>query len=151
LRTVAAFVLFEAAGARLALDASDVLQVLRMASVAPVPGAPPHVRGVLNLHGVLVPVVDVRARLGAPPSPPDPSAQLVLARTGGRLVALEVDRVVDVVEVDRSRFEPPSRWGAGAALASGALALPDGAVVVQSLDAWLAGADLAAEPAAGAA
>src|SRR5690242_15645975 len=93
------YLLVEAASQTFALPASGVRQVLRMAAPSPVPGAPPPLRGVLNVHGVLVPVVDVRARLGLPTRPVDAAAHLVLADAGGRLVALEVYRVLEVREV----------------------------------------------------
>ena len=71
---MAAFVLFKAADQTWALPASAVAQVLRMAKPAPSPGAAPHVQGVLNVHGVLVPVVDARVRLGAPARAPGATA-----------------------------------------------------------------------------
>jgi chemotaxis signal transduction protein len=137
---MAAFVLFEAANTTFAVPAADVVQVLRMVAVAPVPGAPPFIRGILNLHGTLVPVVDVGARLSGAPRPLHPDDQLLLASAGGRLLALEVERVRDVVEVPDAPADAP--WGATAPLAAGAIALPGGAVVVQSLDGW---ASLAAD------
>jgi purine-binding chemotaxis protein CheW len=137
---MAAFVLFEAADTVFALPAADVVQVLRMAAVAPVPGAPAFVRGVLNVHGTLVPVVDVRARLSGSSRPASPQEHLLLARSGGRLLALEVDRVRDVVELPGAEPERGA-WGDAAPLAAGAIALPDGAVVVHSLDAWASLAD----------
>ena len=65
-----AYVLFETASQTFALPAAEVRQVLRMAAPERVPGAPAALRGVLNVHGAIVPVVDVRARLGLPPRPP---------------------------------------------------------------------------------
>jgi purine-binding chemotaxis protein CheW len=143
-----AFVLIEAADQTFALPTDRVVEILRMAAPAPVPGAPPHLRGVLDLRGALVPVVDVRVRLGAAPRPARPQDQLVVLRSGGRLLALEVERVRDLVEVEAEAFQAADGWGAAAPLAAGALALPEGAVVVHAVEAWLAEAD-AASPAAG--
>jgi purine-binding chemotaxis protein CheW len=137
---MAGFVLFEAANTTFALPASDVVQVLRMAAVAPVPGAPPFIRGVLNLHGTLVPVIDVGARLSGASRPPRPEHQLLLARAGDRLLALEVERVQDVVDVAAGAADAGVAEGA-TTLSSGALALPHGAVVVHSLAGWAAVAD----------
>jgi purine-binding chemotaxis protein CheW len=127
-----AYLLFEAAAQTFALPASAVRQVLRMAAPAPVPGAPPALRGVLNVHGALVPVVDVRARLGLPVRPLDPDAHLVLADVAGGSVALEVDRVLDVRDVPDGAATLPL----GSDLVSGAARLADGVVLVQSLDAF---------------
>jgi purine-binding chemotaxis protein CheW len=134
---MAAFVLFKAAGQTLALPAACVVQVLRMAAPAPAPGAPPHVRGVLNVHGTLFPVVDVRARLGAAPRPPRPADRLLLVADGARRAALEVDEVLEVRELADEAVSP-SPDGAGSPLLAGALRLEDGVVFVQALGAWLA-------------
>ena len=133
---MAAFVLFKAADQTWALPASAVVQVLRMAKPAPSPGAPPHVRGVLNVRGVLVPVVDARVRLGAPPRPPSPQDRLVLVDDGTARVALQVDEVLEVCEVPDDAVEGRAA-AAGSPLVAGALRLPDGVVLVQSPGAWL--------------
>lgn len=144
---MAAFVIFEAAGQTLALPASSVVQVLRMAAPVPAPGAGPHVRGVLNVHGRIAPVVDVRAALGGPSRPPRPQDKLLLVSHRGRLAALEVDEVLDVREVPGHAVEeaPPL---ARSPLVAGALRLEDGVVLVQSPGAWVEGAAAPAAPAA---
>jgi purine-binding chemotaxis protein CheW len=64
--------LFEVAGERCALAVADVLRVVPAAAVAPLPGAPAVVDGVLDLHGRVVPVLSLAAPLRAsgPPAPP---------------------------------------------------------------------------------
>ena len=145
---MSAYLLFEAASQTFALPAHEVRQVLRMAAAAPVPGAPAGLRGVLNVHGTLVPVVDVRARLGLPPRPPDPDGHLVLAVAGARLVALEVDRVLDVRDVPDGAHAGTEGWAFGSTLVSGAVRVADGVVLVQALDRFTALGDLPAEAAA---
>jgi purine-binding chemotaxis protein CheW len=141
-----AFVVFEAASQPLAVPAADVVQVLRMAATAPVPGAPPWLRGVLNLRGMLVPVVDVASRLGRPPRPARLDAKLLVVSRGARQIALEVDAVIEVRELPDGAFETPEGWGSG--LVAGAVKLPDGVVLVQAVDSWLAPAPPARELAA---
>jgi purine-binding chemotaxis protein CheW len=137
-----AFVIFRAAGQTWALPASSVAQVLRMAAPAPVPDAPAHVRGVLNVHGRLVAVIDVRARLGAGSRPPSPHDRLLLVEDGERLVALEVDEVLDVRALDASALEPAPAAGSSP-LVSGALRVDDGVVLVQAPAAWVGAAETA--------
>ena len=132
---MSAYLIFEAASRRFALPAESVRQVLRMAAPAPVPGAPAALRGVLNVHGSLVPVIDVRARLGLPSRPLDPDAHLVLARTAAGLVALEVDRVIEVGEFADSAADAGSRWASASQLIAGAVKVRDGVALVQALDA----------------
>ena len=142
-----AYVLFETASQTFALPAADVRQVLRMAAPERVPGAPATLRGLLNVHGSLVPVLDLRARLGLPSRPPDPDSHLLLALAGDRLVALEVDRVIEVREVAGGAVAPDVASSLGSELVAGAVTLPDGVVVVQALERLAA----VAEPAPGTA
>jgi purine-binding chemotaxis protein CheW len=145
-QVMAAFVLFTAASQTFALPASCALQVLRMAAPTPVPGATPHLRGVLDVHGTLVPVVDVAARLGALPRAARPEDQLLLAEVGGRRVALQVDRVLEVREVPEESVETHPEWISTSPLTTGAVRLPEGVVVVQALESWLADLALGAVP-----
>lgn len=137
---MASFVFFTAASQTYALPAACVVQVLRMAAPTPVPGTPPHVRGVLNVRGLLVPVVDVRVKLGAPPAPPRPGDHLIVAAEGNRRVALAVDRVLGVRELPDAAVE---RDPAPSLLVAGAVKVEDGVVLVQALGPWLADAEAA--------
>src|SRR5260370_33435244 len=69
---------FELDGQRCALLASEVLEVQRVVAMARLPRCPDIVEGVIDLRGKLVPVLDVRSRLGLPPRPPAPSDHLVV-------------------------------------------------------------------------
>ena len=89
-------------------------------------------RGVLNVHGSLVPVIDVRARLGLPSRAISADAHLVLVRASTRLVALEVDRVLEVREFADAAVES---FTAPSKLVAGAVKLSDGVAVVPSVDA----------------
>jgi purine-binding chemotaxis protein CheW len=138
---MAAYVLFTAAGQTLALPAAAVLQVLRMAAPAPAPGAPAHVRGILDVRGELFAVLDVAARLGAPPRAPRTEDRLLLVTDGhGGRVALQVEDVLAVRELPAGAFEAPPAI-ASAPLLAGALRIDDGVVLVHSPAAWLAEAD----------
>ena len=125
---MAAFVFFTAAGQTFALPATEVVEVLRMAAPAPVPGAPPAVRGVLDVRGEVVLVVDARAALGGSPRPVRPEEHLLVLDAGSRRLALEVERVTGVREV------PEAALASGA----GAVRLEEGVVVVQPASVWLA-------------
>jgi chemotaxis signal transduction protein len=135
------FVVYETASRRFALPARDVVQVLRMVAIARLPGAPPHVRGVVDLHGTPVPVVDVSVLVGEPPREPDPSQQLLLVQAVGRLVALQVDRVVELRE---GPLQDARAAGLDPSLVAGAASLPGGLVLVPDLARWLEGASGAA-------
>jgi purine-binding chemotaxis protein CheW len=92
-----AAVVFALGEFRFALSMAVVERVVRAVEISPVPGCPPEMLGVINLHGRLVPVYDIRTRFGLTPQEVRVSDHLVIARTADRLVAVLVDAAVDVV------------------------------------------------------
>jgi chemotaxis signal transduction protein len=83
-------------GRRFALAMAAIERILRMAALTPLPAAPAHVAGLLNLQGAALPVVDPRPLLGLPRSRPRPDQQLVVL-SGAPRHALWVDRVEQIV------------------------------------------------------
>lgn len=73
-------------------------------------GAPDLVRGVLNLRGVIVPVVDLRAHLGVEPAF-DGTTVTVVLNVAGRTVGAVVDAVSDVIEFRREQIQPAPEFG----------------------------------------
>jgi purine-binding chemotaxis protein CheW len=101
------WVTFRLAGERYALPVPTVQEVLRVGMVTRVPHAPYPVRGIINLRGRVVPLVDVRRRIGLPPGEPDARSRVLIADARGRVVGLLVDEVDQVVRLDRNAVEPP--------------------------------------------
>ena len=67
-------------------------------AVTPVPNMPSHVRGVMNLRGIIIPVFDLRVRFGLP-APLDELSVIVVAVVENRTVGLVVDTVSDVIDI----------------------------------------------------
>lgn len=76
-----------------------VQEVLRDADIEPVPGATPHVLGVLNLRGNVVTVIDLRVRLGLPATPADGDSRIVVVEHRDESFGLLVDRIADVRKI----------------------------------------------------
>ena len=75
-----AVVVFELNEHRYALPLTDVREVLALPAIVPLPKAPTIVEGVVNIRGVVVPVMDIRARFRLPARPPHPADHLLVAR-----------------------------------------------------------------------
>ncbi|MGC4087059.1 MAG: chemotaxis protein CheW [Polyangiaceae bacterium] len=121
------FCTFELGSLLLGLEAKLVQEVLRAQPVTEVPLAPFAVRGLMNMRGQIVLVVDLRRRLGLPEPAVDARRVNVLVRTGDGLVSLLVDRVGDVLEIAPEDFEavPDTLDGEARMLLRGAYQLPD--------------------------
>ncbi|MGC4073098.1 MAG: chemotaxis protein CheW [Nibricoccus sp.] len=97
---------FHVAGLFLGLDVLTVQEVLRSRELALIPLAPANVEGLLNLRGQIVTAIDLRRRLGFAPRAENESPMIMIVRDADGCVALLVDRVGDVIEVEDSTFEP---------------------------------------------
>ena len=88
------------------IEVSRIQEILRAQPITPVPLAASVIRGLMSLRGQIVPVLDLRQRLGVAPAGPEVEQFNVLIRTGDGPVSLLVDRVGDVLEIDVHSFEP---------------------------------------------
>jgi purine-binding chemotaxis protein CheW len=87
------------------INVMQVQEVLRMTDIAPVPGAPCHVLGIINLRGNVVTVVDARQQFGLPPKEPDDSSSIVIIESNQHIVGILVDSVAEVVNLHPSEIE----------------------------------------------
>ena len=104
----AQLVIFRLDDQEYALDITNVVQVVRMVAITPMPEASDVVEGVINLRGKVIPVVDIRRRFGLPPKSYDLNTRLLITRWDGRMMALIVDVVSEVLAMPTSNIEPPS-------------------------------------------
>jgi purine-binding chemotaxis protein CheW len=89
----------------------QVQEVLRMTEIAPVPGAPHYVLGIINLRGNVVTVIDSRKRFGLPDQEPDDSTRIVIIEAGDNVVGILVDSVAEVVDLRASEIESAPNVG----------------------------------------
>jgi len=106
-KETSSFVVFLLDGERFALPLDQVQIALRMVSVTPAPDAPPWVIGVIDLHGRVIPVTDLRQRLGHPAKEPYLDDRLLVMTLAERTLALVVDEVTEVLELPGSEVETP--------------------------------------------
>jgi purine-binding chemotaxis protein CheW len=117
----------------LGVDVVEVQEVIRHREPTRVPTAPPSVRGLINLRGQIVTVLDLRERLGlAPCGPPSDPLMNVVVRVPGGAIGLVVDQVGDVLAFDETApTEPPeSIPEAVRCLVSGHYPLPDRSLLI---------------------
>jgi len=89
------------------VDVSAVQEVLRGLPRTRIPLAPPALAGLINLRGQVLTAVDLRAQLGLPPREDGTEPMLVVTHVDGEPVALLVDSIGAVVDVEPEQFEPP--------------------------------------------
>lgn len=82
-----------------------VREVLKNTELAPVPGSPPFVLGIINLRGNVVTVVDTRKRFGLPLKEADEATRIVVIEMGEQVLGMMVDSVAEVVTLGESEIE----------------------------------------------
>lgn len=120
-----------------ALHLSTVEKAIRMVEITPLPTAPEIVIGVVNFHGEIVPVLNIRKRFRLADRVPDLGDQLLIAHTSRRIVALVVDSVHDVVTLPSAELVEPEAILPQLEHLDGVVKLEDGMVFIQDLDAFL--------------
>lgn len=135
--TVLRLVVFVIDEQRYALPLLAVERILPMIAVSPLPQAPAVVLGVINLHGQVLPVVDIRRRFGLAPRDFGLRAHLLVARTSRRTLVVPVDEVLGVSEVAAGAVTPPDAVLPGIGHVAGIVALADGLLFIHDLDAFL--------------
>ncbi|ATB51008.1 chemotaxis protein CheW [Corallococcus macrosporus] len=100
-------VVFKVDGAEYVLPAADVLQMESFTGATPVPGAAPHVAGLVQVRGRVIPVVDARLRFGLPAVARTLDSRVVVAQLGNRVVGLVVDSAREVLKLDPQQLKPP--------------------------------------------
>jgi len=130
-------VVFDLEGQRYALPLGAVDRVLPMVAVSSLPKAPAIALGVINLHGQVLPVLDIRRRFGLPTREYGLAARLLVVRSSRRVMVLPTDEVLGVQEVAAGVITAPKAVLPGIQHVSGIVALPDGLLFIHDLEACL--------------
>jgi purine-binding chemotaxis protein CheW len=88
------------------LPITQVQEIIRYAAPRTIPSSSPTVRGVINLRGKIIPVCDLKLRLGLTDEDPD-DAKIVIVESGGMTAGIVVDEVDEVITVGEEQLEPP--------------------------------------------
>lgn len=126
--------LFSIEDRRFALELSCVERVVQAVAVTPLSDGPDAVLGVVNFHGVIIPVVDLRRRLGFPPRTVRLDDGMVIARTARRSLAFLVDTAFGVVESPEGGYTVGNDVVPGLEFVQGVVQIGDDLVLIHDLD-----------------
>lgn len=100
-------VVFRLGSEEYGIEIDLVREIIRRTEVTPVPHAAKAVKGVINLRGKIVAIVDLRARFGLERSKDSATERIVVVEVGGHLVGIEVDAATEVLRLSPESIEPP--------------------------------------------
>jgi purine-binding chemotaxis protein CheW len=122
---------------RYALRLAAAEKVARMVKITPLPKAPEIILGVIDVHGTIVPVADLRKRFSLPARKPAFDDRLIVARIRRGPLALVADRLEGIVACGEEDFAPVETLLPEAGYLEGVVKLRDGLVLIQDLDRLL--------------
>lgn len=103
------FVVLSIASETFAVEISKVREIIRVPHITWVPGTPDYVRGVINLRGSVVAVIDLSGMLGMGQADEDSQTRIIIVESSGVIVGVLVDNVSRVAEIAPSQLEPALR------------------------------------------
>jgi purine-binding chemotaxis protein CheW len=121
------------------VDVFRVSEIIRLRDITPVPLTKAHIRGLVNLRGQTIPVVDLRVRLQLEAVEDTSSTRIVVVETGDGLVGLLVDEARDVILMKAEDIQaPPSCGDSGQEFVLGVGVRSEGLITILDLDKALA-------------
>lgn len=98
---------FVLAGEEYALSIAHAREIVRVGALTRIPEAPEHVRGVMNLRGRILPIIELRGRLGLSPLELGKDSRVIVVDAYGRQLGLLVDQVNRIIKVPESSLRAP--------------------------------------------
>jgi purine-binding chemotaxis protein CheW len=106
------YLTFLLAGEEYGIEILQVQEIIRMMPITRVPGTPGFVRGVINLRGKVIPIVDLREKFRLAPAT-EPEQVVIVVRVAGVQLGVIADSVSDVAAIADAEIEPAPDFGAG--------------------------------------
>ncbi len=104
---MSSYTVFTVAGEEFGIEVDRVVEIVRPQKITPLPQAPPFINGVINLRGVVMPLMDLRKRLNVEPS--SKREKVIITRMHGEKIGLLVDTVKEIINIDDKQLaSPPS-------------------------------------------
>ncbi len=93
-----------------AVNISYVTEIVGMQKISEVPDVPEFIKGVINLRGKVIPLMDVRLRFGLPWQDYNDRTTIIVLEVDNVSTGLVVDQVNEVLEISKENIDPPPRW-----------------------------------------
>jgi purine-binding chemotaxis protein CheW len=116
------------------IDVAAVREIKGWHPATPLPHVPPHVRGVINLRGMILAVYDLRARIGLGITEATQAHVILVVDVHERIAGLLVDAVSDIIDIQASAVRPPPEVQSCDQMLSGVVIIGDDVVSLLALD-----------------
>jgi purine-binding chemotaxis protein CheW len=101
------YVLFAIGAEEFGIEIGKIVEIVRAQTPTPLPDVPPYIEGVINLRGTVIPLIDLRKRMGVEAHPE--KERIIIIKVHGEKIGILVDEVKEIVRIDEDkRSKPPS-------------------------------------------
>ncbi len=114
------------------VNASYVVEIIINHALTSLPMTPDYVKGIINLRGQIIPIIDIRLRIGRPASETDSTVCIIVLDIEGTQIGILVDRVAQMVDIDETQLS--TSLVSDQQLVSGMISLTDGGDTMLVLD-----------------
>jgi purine-binding chemotaxis protein CheW len=123
------------------IDIKKVQEINRMIDITKMPNAPSHVEGVVNLRGKIIPVVNLRKKLGFAEVGQDSATRIMIVEIEGRILGFIVDSVSEVLRIHDAKIEPAPTitGGSDSVYIEGVINLTDRILILLDLNVLFGG------------
>lgn len=105
------YLTFVLGGEEYGLEILKVREIIGIMDITSVPQTPVFIKGVINLRGKVIPVIDLRLKFGMEEAQPTDETCIIVVDMGGSLIGIFVDTVSEVLDVVADQIEPPPSFG----------------------------------------
>lgn len=127
---------------RYALPLANIVRIVNATEVTKLPNAPLGILGIINFHGEIIPVLNLRQRLSLPEREVNPTHHFLIALTAKRKVALFIDGPEGLLEIEQSLLVDSNHFSSDIEQIQGAIKLDDGLVLIYNLEKFLSPEDV---------
>lgn len=140
------YISFRVGDGQYAVDIMRCREIKGWTEITGLPNQPKYVRGVLNLRGIVVPIIDLRNRFWGEKTDATPMHVVIIVNVGEQIVGLLVDAVSDILSTERSQVKdvPEAGQSPDARYLKGLIALDEEMVAILSLSSLLQGEEFGA-------
>jgi len=125
------------------VDISQVREVIRMKEITPVPDTAGFVEGVISLRGRVIPIINLRKKLGLEEKPITSANRIIISRLDSHFVGVVVDSVTDVISIEEEDITPPDEVLKKARYLVGVCKLGERLILVADMEKLLSDKDRA--------
>ena len=100
------YLTFRADGVTLGVSTENVIEIITDHSITELPMVPDYIKGIINLRGQIVPIIDIRLRMGKPMSEYTDTTCVIVLDIDSMNIGIIVDSVEQVLDIDKSQISP---------------------------------------------